>query len=289
MVRVGVGCGEGTRLALSETIASSIASAASLVHPILARLASLGTRHRHSRSMPVLRIISACSLSKLDVQSTSPPTTGWLSSVSRNACAFWSLPTWANSACQLGAELGVSLAATAGVPAWQAQRPRRLALRSALRASLLTVRHRVAPVARARELLVDTLDDVEHLVAVLAGGRAVRDGDDDDGLLELVHAHGAEEERLENLVHEVCAKGREARELHLLDEVHGRGLARDVVALDGRVHEADLDAVVVEERSGGRDAGHDAVVSKAKADTHSLRSSMRSPFSSKAIEPESST
>lgn len=122
----------------------------------------------------------------------------------------------------------------------------------------LTVRDGVATVSRVAQLVVGAEDDVEDLVLVLAGGGSVGDGDDDDGLLELAGAGGVEHEGLDDLVHEVGAERGETRELDLLQELHGLLLVRDVVALHVRVHEADLDTVVVEERSRVRDTAEDA-------------------------------
>lgn len=105
--------------------------------------------------------------------------------------------------------------------------------------------------------MVSAHDDVEDLVLVLAGRRAISDSDDDDGLLELARAGGVEDEGLDDLVHEVGAEGRQAGELDLLQELHRLLLVRDVVALHVRVHEAHLDTVVVEQRGGVRDTAQD--------------------------------
>ena len=56
-------------------------------------MSSLTSHISGVRSIPLFLDISACSNSKLEVQSIKPPTWGWLSSSSRNRVAFWSFPT----------------------------------------------------------------------------------------------------------------------------------------------------------------------------------------------------
>jgi hypothetical protein len=63
------------------------------IREALAYMSSLTSHISGVRSIPLFLDISACSNSKLEVQSIKPPIWGWLSSSSRNRVAFWSFPT----------------------------------------------------------------------------------------------------------------------------------------------------------------------------------------------------
>jgi hypothetical protein len=112
---------------------------------------------------------------------------------------------------------------------------------------------------RSLQFLVRAHDDVEHLLLGLSGGRSVRQDDDQQRLLQLVGAGGAEEEGLDDLGVElgsergqacegvvstcVCVKGKRGGrtgESNLLDEVEGGLFRVDAVAFDAGVHESDL-------------------------------------------------
>jgi hypothetical protein len=118
-------------------------------------------------------------------------------------------------------------------------------------------RQRIGAVPRLLQEPARIHEHADDRVAVLSARCAVGDRDHEHGLVQLACARGTEDERLEDLRVERRSERRQARELDLVDERDGLLLGPDVVALDARVHEADLDAVVVERRARLCDARDD--------------------------------
>jgi hypothetical protein len=109
----------------------------------------------------------------------------------------------------------------------------------------------------APELVGGGGNNLLELAAVLASGGTVGDGNDEEGLAELVGTSRTQKERLEDLLVERSAEGREAAELDLPDEPDSIGLRGDVVALEVAVEEADLNTVGVEQSAGTGDLAKD--------------------------------
>jgi len=91
----------------------------------------------------------------------------------------------------------------------------------------------------------------------LAGGLSIRDSDDENRLAKLVRSSWAENERLQDLLVELCAHRREAREPDPADHFVDLLLRPNVVALLGRIHKPNLHSVIVEKRSSEGDAAED--------------------------------
>lgn len=79
---------------------------------------------------------------------------------------------------------------------------------------------------------------------------AIGDGDDQDWLAEAAVASILQDQWAQDLVLQLAAHGRQTGESSAADHLSHLLLAADVVALVGGIHEAHLNAVVVEERSG---------------------------------------
>ena len=134
----------------------------------------------------------------------------------------------------------------------------------------------------------------------LARRLAVGDADDEDRLLELVSANLGHDKRIEDSLTEPGAERCESLVTFgahdLIDLLFGTDAAK-LIQWDGLVvHEADLDAIVVEERRGESSLSmfshtfhvrlsHCAMLTLCRI---SWRSLIRSPFSSKDIDPLSS-
>ncbi len=110
-------------------------------------------------------------------------------------------------------------------------------------------------VLRAIELGGGVAHGVEDGVYWFAGRLAVRDDDYQGRLAELVRARLLDDEWLDHFVAELGAHRRQPLELYALDHLLDFQGAADVVALEIRVHEADLDAILVEEGGGECDLG----------------------------------
>lgn len=171
------------------------------------------------------------------MQSTRPPTSGCESISSRKARAFMSLPIYGGDI--VSNELSSQRDSSARTHLSQLDR------------------QRIGAVPRLLQEPARVDKHAHDRVAVLSAWRAIRDGNHKDGLVKLACASGTENERLEDLRVECRSERRQTRELDLVDERDGFLLCADVVALDPRVHEPHLDAVVVERRAGLRDARDD--------------------------------
>ena len=81
--------------------------------------------------------------------------------------------------------------------------------------------------------------------------------DDEYRLLQPIGASGTIDERFQNLVVQVRSERGQSREPDLVDEVHSVLFSLESVTFDTRVHEPDLNTVVVEQRGGECDSRDD--------------------------------
>jgi hypothetical protein len=100
-------------------------------------------------------------------------------------------------------------------------------------------------------------NDLEDCVLCLASGLSIRDSDDENGLAKLARSSWAENERLQDLLVELCAHRREAGELDAADHFVDLLLRPDAVSLLRRIHKPNLHSVIVEEGSSEGDAVED--------------------------------
>lgn len=81
-------------------------------------------------------------------------------------------------------------------------------------------------------------------------------GNDQNRLLETTSSCRTEDQRLQNLVVQVGSERSQTAESNLRNEIVRFLFSLESVSFDSRVHEANFDTVVVEERSGESDSGN---------------------------------
>jgi hypothetical protein len=106
----------------------------------------------------------------------------------------------------------------------------------------------------SRQLIRCILDNPSDIARALTGWLSICDGDDQDWFSESAVARVLEDQWAQNFVLKFSSHGSQAREACAGDHFSDLLLAADAVTLIGGVHEANLNAVFVEERGGVSDS-----------------------------------